>query len=150
AGFRNIMRVSVSADIVREQRPDYMLIADTSIEFSEAPASDEQPPMAIMDALSKLSLYRLQEKATAAVSRGDVKEATHRLEVLATRLFSAGESELASAAQEEAVRVARTKVLSAEGQKALKYGTRSLVTGLAQTRQAPSQTEIPKTGKMSE
>ncbi len=149
-GFRSIMRVCVSADIVRDQRPDYMLIADTSVEFAESPASDEQPPMAIMDALSKLSLYRLQEKASAAVARGDVQEATKRLETLATRLLGAGESELADAAKAEAARVARTKALSAEGQKALKYGTRSLVTGMVQTKSTPDESNVPKTRKITE
>jgi hypothetical protein len=46
---------------------------------------------------------------------------------LATRLFEAGEEDLGQAAIQEARRVAATQVLSDEGAKRLKYGTRALL-----------------------
>lgn len=83
--------------------------------------------MAILDALGKLTLHRMQQKAEEAVKRGDVREATRRLENLATRLLAAGHDELAQQAISEAQRVSSTSALSDEGQKRLKYGTRMLL-----------------------
>lgn len=125
-GFRSLLRLDVNADILREQRSDFKIITDSSIEIAEKPTTEE-PPLAILDALGKLTLYRMQEKAEEALARGDVREATKRLEQLATRLLSAGQPELANAAMAEARRVASTNMLSEEGHKALKYGTRMLI-----------------------
>lgn len=125
-GFRSLLRVDVTGDILREQKFGYKVIADTSVEVSNE-ATMEEPPLAIMDALSKLTLYRIQEKAEQAMARGDIREATRHLENLATRLLSSGQPELAEAAIAEAKRVSNTNVLSSEGQKALKYGTRLLI-----------------------
>ena len=125
-GFRTLMRVDVTADIMREQRNDYKVIADMSIEMA-GEAKMEEAPLAILDALGKLTLYRMQEKAQAALARGDIVEATKRLETLATRLLNAGQENLANAAMAEARRVSETNMFSTEGQKALKYGTRLLI-----------------------
>ena len=125
-GFRNLMRIDVTGDILREGKLGYKVIADTSLEVSANPPPEE-PPLAILDALSKLTLYRLQEKAESAVAQGNIQEATRRLENLATRLLSAGQESLANAAMAEARRVAQTNMLSDEGQKSLKYGTRLLI-----------------------
>jgi len=125
-GFRNLVRIAVTGDVLREGKLGYKVIADTSLEVSASPPPEE-PPLAILDALSKLTLYRLQEKAEAAVAQGNIQEATRRLENLATRLLAAGQESLANAAMAEARRVAQTNMLSEEGQKALKYGTRLLI-----------------------
>src|SRR5260221_824869 len=125
-GFPSLIRIDVTADIMRHQRHDYKVVADRCMQFAqERPA--EEAPLAILDALSKLTLYRMQEKAQEAMARGDVKEATKRLENLATRLLNAGQENLANAAMAEAKRVTETNMLSDEGGKALKYGTRLLL-----------------------
>ena len=111
---------------MRDQREDYKVITDVSVELSPQPAP-EDPPLIILDALGKLTLYRMQERANDSVARGNVQEATRQLENLATRLLSAGQEDLANAAMAEAKRVASTNMLSEEGHKALKYGTRLLI-----------------------
>ena len=125
-GPRSLIRLEVTSDILSEQILGHKMIAEVSVEFGQNPAA-EDPPLLILDALGKLTLYRMQEKANDALKRGDVREATRRLETLATRLLSAGEDELAHHAMEEAVRVSQTNMLSEEGHKALKYGTRLLL-----------------------
>ena len=75
--------------------------------------------MAILDALGKLSLYRMQQKAEAALHSGKVEEATSRLENLATRLLAAGQEDLAQMAMVEARRVYNTNMLSEQGRKTL-------------------------------
>lgn len=125
-GPRTLARVDVTGDILREQKIGYKVIRDMDTEVKESQTLEE-PPLPIMDALNKLTMYRMQERAEHALARGDVREATKHLKNLATRLFSAGQNDLAQSALDEAQRVSSTHALSGEGQKALKYGTRLLI-----------------------
>ncbi len=126
AGFRSLLRIQASGDILWDQRALHQVVADTSIEIRED-AEPEEPPVTIIDALGKLTLYKMQQRAAEALAKGDVKEATRKLENLATRLLEAGQQDLANAAMSEARRVSQTNALSEEGQKRLKYGTRTLL-----------------------
>ena len=125
-GFRSVVRLDVTGDILHEKVEGYKVVSDLSIEVAEDPPPEE-PPLSIIDALGKLTLYRMQEKAEEALRKGNIAEATRRLETLATRLLAAGEETLAHAAMAEARRVAHTHELSGEGHKKLKYGTRALL-----------------------
>ncbi len=127
-GFRTILRIDATGDILREQVDGFKVVSDFAIEVVDQ-AQTENPPTAILEALGKLTLYRMQAKAQEALARGNYREATRRLENLATRLLENGEEALAHAALAEARRVARTTMLSEEGQKHLKYGTRALLPG---------------------
>jgi Ca-activated chloride channel family protein len=104
------------------------MVNDLSLEVREQEGIDDVPP-AILDALSKLTLYRLQERAQEALERGDVVEATRRLENLATRLLAMGEEDLANQTLAEARRVAHTSGFSDKGRKTIKYQTRLLLAG---------------------
>ncbi|NOG49830.1 MAG: hypothetical protein HND48_10625 [Chloroflexi bacterium] len=88
---------------------------------------EEESNTAILDALSRLALYRMQEQANDAIRRGEVEEATRRLEKLATRLLAIGQQALATHVLHEAHIVKTTHMLSAEGKKTIKYNTRLLV-----------------------
>lgn len=125
-GFRSFARLVVNGDILDNAYQKYQTISDVSLEVSDNP-SVEDPPVVILDALGKLTLYRMQERAQAALDQGNVEEATRRLENLATRLLAMGEHELASEARSEAKRVAHTSALSDAGRKSLKYQTRHLL-----------------------
>jgi Ca-activated chloride channel family protein len=80
-----------------------------------------------MQALSKLTLYRMQEKARLEAEAGNIEAATSRLQFLATNLLANGEKELARTAMREAVNIQSMRGLSEEGKKQIKYGTRSLM-----------------------
>lgn len=125
-GFRPLGRLMVYGNILRNHNQSHTTISDISIEVSDSPGK-EAPPASIMDALSKLRLYRIQEKAQNAISDGNIEEATHRLETLATRLLEMGESSLARQAITEADHIQKQKKSSAEGLKNIKYSTRALV-----------------------
>jgi Ca-activated chloride channel homolog len=127
-GFRSIARLASTGDILSNRNQNFQAYSDISLEITEDPPP-EDPPIAILDALGKLTLYRMQERAQEALENGDVREATRRLENLATRLLAMGEEDLASQAMAEARRVAHTSNLSDKGRKALKYQTRSLLLG---------------------
>ena len=120
-------RVEVSGQVLGTGRMVDQAVLDLAIQVTDRQI-EEDPPPGLLDALNRLMLYRLQERAREAVEKGDPEEATRRLEYLATRLFESGEEDLGQAALLEARRVAHTQRLSDEGAKRLKYGTRALLT----------------------
>lgn len=87
--------------------------------------------------LERLVAYRLQAGAWQDMEAGRVEEATRRLQMAGTRLFEAGEVDLARTVQEEATRLLRSGQTTAEGRKRIKYGTRGLIgRGEIQEREA--------------
>jgi len=85
------------------------------------------PPQSIIQALSRLTLYRMQERAHEAVSDGEFDRATKHLRSLASHLMSQGERALARTVLFEAEHIERKQKYSDDGDKAIKYGTRALV-----------------------
>ncbi len=125
-GFRTMCRLDVTGDVLATNRQGFKVLSDISVEIAEDP-EPEDPPLVILDALGKLSLYKMQQKAESALQAGKVEEATRRLENLATRLLAAGQGDLAQMAMVEARRVYNTSMLSEQGRKTLKFGTRMLL-----------------------
>ncbi len=87
----------------------------------------EIPPAAIVEALSKLTLYRLQERARSEVESGDIADATKHLHHLATHLLARGDRELAHTVLVEAEHIQQSRRFSKDGDKKIKYGTRALL-----------------------
>lgn len=87
----------------------------------------EAPPPAIVDAMSRLTLYRMQELAKNEVGEGKFKEATKHLQYLATHLLLQGDKELAHTVLEEADNIQKTHKVSPMGFKNIKFGTRALL-----------------------
>jgi Ca-activated chloride channel family protein len=69
----------------------------------------------------------MQERARQEVAEGKAQEASLRLQRLATQLFNMGENKLAETALIEAERIQQTNLISSEGEKVIKYGTRKLL-----------------------
>lgn len=86
------------------------------------------PPTEIVEALSHLKLYRLQEQARSEVTDGEYDQASEHLHRLATHLLSQGERRLARTALLEAEHIQQNKSFSQQGRKEIKYGTRALLT----------------------
>jgi Ca-activated chloride channel family protein len=87
----------------------------------------EAPPAAIIEAMAKLTLYRLQEKVRLEVGEGQIDNATKHMHYLATHLLSQGDRELAHTVLIEAEHIQQSRRLSGEGEKRIKYGTRALM-----------------------
>ncbi len=87
----------------------------------------ETPPLNIVEALQKLTLYRLQERARNEVASGDLVKATRHLQYLATHLLSSGNRDLAHTVLIEAEHIKQSRQFSREGDKRIKYGTRALL-----------------------
>lgn len=86
----------------------------------------DSPPSEIVQALSRLMLYRMQERARAEIEQGNVEAGTRQLQMLAANLMTQGERSLARTIALEADRIQQEKGISAEGGKKIKYGTRAL------------------------
>ena len=110
--------------------PGKRIPVERSFIHLELPSSsrwiNEPVPTEVMQAMSKISLYRLQEKAREKAMSGDIDGATRHLNFLATRLFSQGENKLAGMALSEAEHLQKYGNFSKDGDKIIKYGTRSL------------------------
>ena len=87
----------------------------------------QMPPASLMADLSRLSLYRLQERARLESQAGRYEAATRHLRHLAARLESQGENQLSRTAVLEAQHIEQTHALSREGEKLIKYRTRALL-----------------------
>jgi Ca-activated chloride channel family protein len=87
----------------------------------------EKIPPVIVNALSSLSLYRLQEKAREDVKEGNYNNATRRLQNLTTNLISKGNRDLAKTIMQEVENLQNNNQMSELGKKKIKYGTRSLL-----------------------
>ncbi|MDD2922898.1 MAG: DnaJ domain-containing protein [Anaerolineales bacterium] len=95
-----------------------------------AEPSADAPPIRVLSALARLTLYRMQERARAAADSGDFDSASRHLHSLATHLLSQGETSLAKTVLFEADNLEKMKNWSARGnQKNIKYGTRALLMG---------------------
>lgn len=125
-GPQGIARLSFYADIVSLGRRGERLVVDLALPAINDPPPAKQPT-ALVDALSKLSHYQMQERAWQQAADGDLAGAADRLKTLGTRLLAGGQPELARLALAEATRLEETRVLSEDAKKQLKYGTRALV-----------------------
>lgn len=125
-GEHPVARLSFYADVVSLSRQNDRALTDLVLTVQTDPPL-KSPPTAIMDALSKLSQYKLQERAWQEADTGDILSAASRLQTLSTRLLANGQTDLAKMALSEARRLENTHILSEEAKKQLKYGTRALM-----------------------
>jgi Ca-activated chloride channel family protein len=95
----------------------------------------DPPPPRIVQALSRLMLYRMQERARKEVEKGNIDSAARQLQALASNLLTQGERSLAQTILLEVDHLQKQNSLTIEGSKTMKYGTRSLIN-------APSKKEL--------
>ena len=96
----------------------------------QRPVSDqpekEPPPSDVLQALSRLMLFRMQDRARREIEKGNIDVATRQLQTLAANLWSQGERSLAQTIMLEVDHLQKKNTLSAEGGKKINYGTRAL------------------------
>jgi Ca-activated chloride channel family protein len=85
------------------------------------------PPRDVVQALSRLMLFRMQDRARKEIEKGNIDVATHQLQTLAANLLSQGERSLAQTIMLEVDHLQKKNTLSAEGGKKINYGTRALI-----------------------
>jgi Ca-activated chloride channel family protein len=92
---------------------------------SDSPETDP-PPVEIIQALSRLMIYRMQERARKELLNGQIHTATRHLQSVAANLLAQGERSLAQTILLEVDNLKHKNALSEEGSKKIKYGTRAL------------------------
>lgn len=125
-GEHRLLQLELTGDVPALGRQGEKLRRDVHCTFTPTEPPPKPVPPAVLSVLSKITIYRMQERAWEVLDSGDVKAATQQLEIIATRLFSLGETQLARAAMLEAGRISQGGTATAKGRKELKYGTRSL------------------------
>ncbi len=113
-------------EIPSRATPHYSLRLDLARPF-RTEADETPPPPAIVHAMSRLTLYRIQERARKEAADGNVKEATRHLQYVATHLLAQGQKELARTVLGEAIHLQQNSTFSEDGEKRIKYGTRALL-----------------------
>lgn len=88
---------------------------------------NENPPQEIIEALSGINIYQMQEKTNMDVNNGNIEQAVDRLGHMSTQLLKMGKLGLAKRAQKEAELLKTSRKYSLDGDKQLKYGTRALL-----------------------
>ena len=125
-----VLKVSIASQVM----PVPALRMQLRRPVSDSPET-EPPPPKIVQALSRLMLYRMQERARKEIEKGNIANATRHLQVLASNLLTQGERSLAHTILLEVDHLQKQNSLTIEGSKTIKYGTRSLIT-------APSKKEL--------
>jgi len=92
-------------------------------EFEEAEALSQT----LINAMSKLSLYRMQEQARQDIEAGDLVGAAKRMRMLATHLLSGGHKSLAQTVLLAAEDIKKDGFFGEKTGKQIKYGTRALI-----------------------
>jgi len=121
-----ILNGTLKVSIAAYPRPVPSLRMNLKRPISDLPEADP-PPAEIVQALSRLMLYRMQERAREEIEKGHIETATRHLQTLASNLLSQGERSLAQTILFEVDHLQKQNVLSAEGSKKMNYGTRSLL-----------------------
>ena len=122
----DILRGALKISIASQRMPVPPLQLRVQLPVSEKVES-EPPPEKIVQALSRLMLYRMQERAREEVRNGRIESATRHLQSLASNLVSQGEGGLAQTIMLEVDHLQKQSALSPEGSKKMNYGTRALL-----------------------
>lgn len=121
--------LKLTADIPSQKQTHQTFQKNIQINVQADPPETDLPSQ-LISAVRVLNMYRLNEKVWNEVEAGQLEQATKRMRHLSTRLLEVGETQLAHQAHSEVIRLEKMGDMSEEGRKKLKYGTRSLFTGL--------------------
>jgi Ca-activated chloride channel family protein len=119
--LEGILKVAIASQLM----PVPPLRMSLTRPITDSPETDPPPPQ-IVQALSRLMLYRMQERAHTELERGNIDGATRQLKTLAANLLTQGERNLAQTILLEMEHLQKQNALTIEGSKKIKYGTRSL------------------------
>lgn len=106
----------------RKIRKNYKI----SVKIKNTP-SHSSPPIVILNAISRITMYQMQEKARNEVQEGSIDQAVRHLESMATRMLIQGNQPLANIIIREADHISKERAFSSDGEKRIKYGTRALL-----------------------
>ena len=124
--FLQIMSGDIRYDLPKTAEYDHHVPLSLSIRLAEKSTKAIPPPL-IVESMSKLTLYRMQEQAQKFVEDGEITKAKEKLQYVATHLLSRGERGLAKTVIMEVDNLEKQNSFSEQGKKEIKYGTRALL-----------------------
>ncbi len=122
----NLLHGNLTISAAAVQTPVLPIPIDITLAIKEQ-ITPELPPPAIVQALSRLTLYRIQEKARNEMADGNYSKAADHLQKLATHLLAQGQTGLAKTIMLEVKNIEKDQSYSEQGEKRIKYGTRALL-----------------------
>jgi len=125
-GEQRLLQIEFSYRLPRERHPREVRHEVRLPAVSGLAKTADDVPEKVRRALEKVTALRLQEAAWREARRGNIEQATRRLEAAASRLLQMGEQSLARVVEQEAERMGRTGRTSAIGKKEIVYGTQRL------------------------
>jgi len=136
-GQKNITlaKGKIRFDVLGTEKRKMNLFFDITLPIRGITVND-QPPKEILEALSKISIYQMQEKANTEVRTGNIDKAVERLGAISTQLFKIGNTDMAQRVIQEADLLKKEKRYSMDGDKQLKYGTRALLSPEIEKRES--------------
>ncbi len=126
-GFLEVARLWIQARILGDQ--PQLDEAELSVHIHALPEEPlmVSPPEPVLEALSRVVIYRMQEQAWADIQAGRRVEGARKLQQVGTRLLEMGARDLAQEAFTAATRLLQGRSVPRSQQLALKYGTRMLM-----------------------
>jgi len=126
-GFLEVARLKARARILGN--PPQLDEAELSVQAYALPGEPlmVSPPEPVLEALSYVVIYRMQEQAWADIQAGRRMEGAQKLRQVGTRLLELGANDLAQEALATATRLLQGRSVSRSQQLALKYRTRMLM-----------------------
>lgn len=121
-----LLKGQIKMELLHEKQMNARLFPKVILPVTDGTGND-QPPEEIIRALSRVTLYSMQERSREDVKVGSFEHATKRLNFLASRLLAEGEAQLASRVLSESELIQKTHKFSQDGEKELKYGTKKLL-----------------------
>jgi len=102
-GQKNITlaKGKIRFDVLGTEKRKMNLFFDITLPIRGITVND-QPPKEILEALSKISIYQMQEKANTEVRTGNIDKAVERLGAISTQLFKIGNTDMAQRVIQEA------------------------------------------------
>jgi Ca-activated chloride channel family protein len=122
----NLANCSLTMDIPAINKTNYKVAFKLQRPISQV-FQPEGPPNAIIQSVSQMALYRMQERINQEVIEGNMLDANEHMQHLATQLLARGKRDLANTVLKEAERIQHAQQLSEQGKKLIKYGTRALM-----------------------
>lgn len=111
---------SYTAPTLGKQRESVDLV----LNFTQDSSRVDRMNPAVIEAVQKVSAYRLQNQALTDAKTGNVEGATKRLRQAVTMLIDQGETDLAEKMEQEAQNLEQTGNISSEGEKTIKLTSR--------------------------
>ena len=126
AGTYRLAQVTLHGRLSGAQQTQPLVEENVLVRYSERPSQVGQTDARLMDAVQKVSAFKLHTQAIEEVERGNIAGATRRLRAAGERLIEMGQHDLGQTMLTEAELMEQEGQMSAEGTKKLRYGTRKL------------------------